>query len=66
MLRSLLVERGLRQKDLVPVFKTESIVSAVLAGHRELNRRQIEELARFFQISPAAFLAEEPAAGRAA
>src|SRR5438445_8656490 len=32
LIRALLVERGLRQKDLTPIFGTESIVSDVLAG----------------------------------
>ncbi len=55
LIRALLEERGLRQKDLVGIFATESVVSEVLAGRRELTRKHIEELARFFGISPAAF-----------
>ncbi len=48
-------ERGLRQKDLVPIFKTESIVSDILNNRRQLTTRHIQELAKFFNISPAAF-----------
>lgn len=55
LLRELMRERGLKQKDLLAVFKTESIASAVLNRRRELNKRHIEALARFFQVSPAAF-----------
>ena len=55
LVRVLLEERGLRQKDLVGVFATASVVSEVLAGRRELTRKQIEGLARFFEVSPAAF-----------
>ncbi len=55
LLRALLEDRGLRQKDLVGVFATESVVSEVIAGRRELSRKHIEGLARFFKISPAAF-----------
>ena len=57
LVRVLLEERGLRQKDLVGagVFATESVASEVLAGRRELTRRHIEALARFFEVSPAAF-----------
>jgi HTH-type transcriptional regulator/antitoxin HigA len=55
LVRALLEERGLRQKDLVGVFATASVVSEVLAGRRELTRKQIEGLARFFKVSPAAF-----------
>jgi HTH-type transcriptional regulator/antitoxin HigA len=58
LVRELLKERGLRQKDLAPAFGTESIVSAVLNGRREMNKRHIQALARFFQVSPAAFFAE--------
>ncbi len=55
LLKALLDEFGLRQKDLVPIFKTESIVSAVLNGQRQLTASHIRKLAEFFHISPAAF-----------
>jgi HTH-type transcriptional regulator/antitoxin HigA len=55
LLKALLVESGLRQKDLVPIFKTESIVSEVLSGQRKLTAEHIQKLADFFHISPAAF-----------
>ena len=55
MLKVLIEVQDLRQKDLVPIFKTESIVSAVLKGQRNLTVHHIQGLAEFFQISPAAF-----------
>ena len=55
LVRALLEDHGLRQKDLVGVFATESVASEVIAGRRELSRKHIEGLARFFKISPAAF-----------
>lgn len=55
LLRVLIEEQDLRQKDLVPIFKTESIVSAVLSGQRKLTAQHIQKLAEFFRISPAAF-----------
>ncbi len=55
LLKALLFEFGLRQKDLVPIFKTESIVSEVLSGQRNLTVNHISQLAEFFHISPAAF-----------
>ena len=58
LVKALLVERQLRQKDLVPVFGTESIVSEVLSGKRELQAKHIERLAEFFHVSPAAFFAQ--------
>jgi HTH-type transcriptional regulator/antitoxin HigA len=55
LLKFLLEEHNLRQKDLVPIFKTESIVSEILNGKRELTVRHIQELAEFFKISPEMF-----------
>jgi HTH-type transcriptional regulator/antitoxin HigA len=55
LIKALLVEYNLRQKDLVPIFKTESIVSAVLNGQRKLTATHIRKLAEFFRMSPADF-----------
>jgi HTH-type transcriptional regulator / antitoxin HigA len=55
LLKILIADRGLKQKDLVPIFKTESIVSAVLNGQRNLTVEHIEKLADFFHLSPAVF-----------
>ncbi len=55
LLKALIAELALRQKDLVPIFKTESIVSEVLSGQRNLTVNHINQLAEFFHISPAAF-----------
>ncbi|NEO31288.1 MAG: helix-turn-helix domain-containing protein [Symploca sp. SIO3C6] len=55
LLKLLIKERGLPQKDLVSVFKTESIVSAVLSGQRKLTVEHIQKLAEYFRCSPSAF-----------
>lgn len=55
LLKVLIEDNDLRQKDLVPVFKTESIVSDILKNRRQLTTRHIQELAEFFHTSPAAF-----------
>lgn len=55
LVKVLLKERGLRQRDLIGIFATASIVSEVLAGRRDLTRAHIEQLAAFFHVSPAAF-----------
>jgi HTH-type transcriptional regulator/antitoxin HigA len=60
LIEALLEEFDLKQKDLVPIFKTESIVSAVLNGHRKLMTEHIEQLANFFHVSPAAFFPSSP------
>lgn len=55
LLKALIDEFSLKQKDLVPVFKTESIVSAILNGQRKFTVEHIEKLAGFFKISPSVF-----------
>jgi HTH-type transcriptional regulator / antitoxin HigA len=55
LLNVLIEEWGLKQKELVPIFKTESIASAIINGHRQLTVEHIEKLSVFFHVSPAAF-----------
>jgi HTH-type transcriptional regulator / antitoxin HigA len=55
IIRHLMEEHQLRQKDLVDVFGTESIVSDVLNGKRELNKDHIKRLSERFKVSPAVF-----------
>jgi HTH-type transcriptional regulator/antitoxin HigA len=55
VLRALMEASGLRQKDLAAILGTESIVSEVLRGKRELNKGQIEKLSKRFRVSPAVF-----------
>ena len=55
LVKALCEERGIPQRALVPIFGTASIVSEVLSGKRELQRKHIEGLAAFFHVSPAAF-----------
>jgi len=58
LLEVLIVEMNLKQKDLVPIFKTESIVSDVLNRKRRLTVDHIQKLAEFFKVSPAVFFPE--------
>ncbi len=55
LIKQLRHERGIAQQALVPFFGTPSIVPEVLSGKRELQRKHIEALASFFNVSPAAF-----------
>jgi HTH-type transcriptional regulator/antitoxin HigA len=55
LLKVLIAELNLKQKDLVPVFKTESIVSDVLKNKRKLTVEHIQKLAQFFNLSPSVF-----------
>lgn len=56
LLKALMVEYGLSEKDLISVFKTESIVSDILTEKFQLTINHIQELAEFFHLSPAVFL----------
>ena len=55
VLRTLMDANDLRQKDLAPIFGSESIVSEVLHKKRELNKSHIEKLSKRFNVSPAVF-----------
>ena len=56
LIRALMEEQGLKQRDLVaPIFKTDSIVSAVLNGKRQLTVEHINKLAAFFNLPHAWF-----------
>ena len=50
LLKGLLELHDLKQKDLLPIFKSESIVSAVLNGKRKLTVDHINLLAAFFHV----------------
>jgi HTH-type transcriptional regulator/antitoxin HigA len=56
LLKALMVEDRIQEKDLVDIFSTESLVVEVLNGQRELTASQIQKLGEFFHLSPAAFL----------
>ena len=55
MLRHLMEAHGLKQGDL-PEIGSQGVVSEVLRGKRELNLRQVREVAQRFDVSPAIFL----------
>jgi len=55
VVRFLMEQHNLLQKDLVDVFGTRSIVSEVLSGKRELNKDQIARLSARFHVSPEVF-----------
>jgi HTH-type transcriptional regulator/antitoxin HigA len=55
VLRFLLEQNGLSQRDIAPELGSESTVSLVLSGKRKLNRDHIARLSRRFHVSPAVF-----------
>ncbi len=55
VLAFLMQQHGLKQKDL-PEIGSQGVVSEILAGHRELNLRQVRALAKRFGVSAKTFL----------
>ena len=56
MLAYLMELKGFTQKDLSKELGGQSVVSKVLKGERELNLRQLNALAKRFNISPKVFI----------
>jgi HTH-type transcriptional regulator / antitoxin HigA len=56
VLNELVLQRDLKQKDLVPVFGSQGIASEVLNGKRSISKAQAKALGDFFHVSPALFL----------
>ncbi len=55
VLRYLMEEHNLTQSDL-PEIGSQGVISEILSGKRELNVRQIRQLAKRFRVSTAVFL----------
>lgn len=49
-LRSLMEERGLRQRDLLDVFGSRGIASEVVSGRRAISKAQAKKLAELFHV----------------
>lgn len=52
----LMKENGLKQTDMIEVFGTQSVVSEVLAGKRDITKQQAKALADKFAIRVEAFI----------
>jgi len=55
IIEELMEANGLRQKDLVGIFETASVVSEVLSKKRDLTKDHIKRLSDRFNVSPALF-----------
>jgi len=55
VLRALMDANDLRQKDLLAIFCSESVVSEVSHRKRDLNKTHIGKLSKRFNVSPAVF-----------
>jgi len=56
VINELMLANSLKQKDLVDIFGTPSIVSEVLNGKRKLTTEHIRRLSRRFHVSPEVFI----------
>ena len=56
VIEELMSANGLKQKDLLDVFRTPSIVSEVLNCKRQLTTEHIRRLSRRFHVSPEIFI----------
>ena len=56
VLNELMLANGLKQKDMLDVFGTPSIVSEILHGKRQLTTEHIRRLSRRFHVSPEVFI----------
>jgi HTH-type transcriptional regulator/antitoxin HigA len=55
-LKSLMEDRGVRQRDLIGVFGSSSVASDVLNGKREISERHAKGLAEFFSVPVSLFI----------
>jgi HTH-type transcriptional regulator/antitoxin HigA len=56
IVRYLMEQQGLKQRDLIPEFGNESAVSMFLSGQRELTVKQIVGLSQRFHLPAEVFL----------
>ena len=59
VVRFLIEQQGLTQRDLIPQFGSESAVSMFLAGQRRLTLEQLRRLSARFRLPADVFLAQE-------
>jgi HTH-type transcriptional regulator/antitoxin HigA len=56
MLLYLMEQRGLRQADLLPIFKSRGYASDVVNGKRAISKTHARRLAEYFQVSADLFV----------
>jgi HTH-type transcriptional regulator / antitoxin HigA len=56
LLKSLLEQRELKQRDLIPILGASGTVSDILSGKRSISKSQAKKLAGFFRISAEYFI----------
>jgi HTH-type transcriptional regulator / antitoxin HigA len=56
MLKFLMEQRDLRQRDIVHLFGSSGVASEVINGKRAISKNQAKALAEFFRVSPELFI----------
>lgn len=56
ILKELMAARGLKQSDLLHIFKSKGIASEVINGKRGISKAQAKALAEFFHVSAELFI----------
>src|SRR5215471_18774817 len=56
MIQYLMRQRQLRQADLLPIFGSRAVASAVVSGKREPSKEHVRRLAAFFHLPADLFL----------
>ena len=51
ILKMFMEDRGMKQKDLVPVFGSEGVVSEIISGKRPITLKTAKKLQEFFGLS---------------
>ena len=55
-LRTLMEDRSFRQRDLIPIFGSSSVVSDVLSEKRSISKAHARKLAEFFHVPVSLFI----------
>lgn len=56
LLKHLMEENDLKQKDLLHIFSSSGIASEVINGKREISKSQAKKLAEYFKVSVELFI----------
>jgi HTH-type transcriptional regulator/antitoxin HigA len=56
VLQELMLARGLRQRDLIPIFGSSGYTSDIVNGKRGISKEQAKRLGEFFHVSPEVFI----------
>ena len=56
MLAYLMEQRGLKQADLLPIFKSRGYVSDIIHAKHAISKAHAKQLAEFFKVSANLFI----------